>query len=252
MIDRYAASAGGDLASLFRESAEPASKDEIAWYAARLPRGRGLVLDAVAGTGRLLVPLLQVGLSIHGAEASAPMLARCRDRLERCGRATELFRQSVAALNLPFRYAAAFVGSGAFQSLVDDTTAIDALLRIRAHLVDPAILLLHLFVPDAAEHPPGAAVVEVQTVTPLDGCRVGLRSETSFDVEQKRIDVVRRYERRDRQVIIAREDETLSFTWYTEEQAVALLDAAGYRDIRIESVGWSTEDARHFSVTAHA
>src|SRR5690242_20948071 len=43
-----------------------------------------------------------------------------------------------------------------------------------------------------AQHPPGAAVVEVSTVTAVEGCRIGLRSETSFDVELKRIDVVDR------------------------------------------------------------
>ena len=250
MRERCAVSVQGNLATLFEERAEPPADGEIAWYAARLPRGSGVVLDAIAGTGRLLVPLIDAGWQVHGAEASATMLARCRARLERCGHTTELFRQSVVALNLPFRYAAAFIAGGAFQLLVDPAAALDALLRLRAHLVEPALLLLDLFVPAGAEHPPGAAVVEVQAVTPLDGGRIGLRSETSFDVAQKRIDVVRRYERRDRQSIVEREDETVSLTWYSEEQAVALLEAAGYCNVHIDSPPCAREEGRRFAAIA--
>ncbi len=253
MMQRYAVTPQASLGTLFHDTAgSPASDAEIAWYALRLPRKAGPILDAMAGSGRLLVPLVDAGFPVHGAEVSADRLASCRARLAVRGQATELFRQNVAALNLPFRYAAAFVAGGCFQLLVDSTTALDALLRIRAHLVEPALLLLDLFVPAQAEHPPGAAVVEVRTVTPADGSRIGLRSETSFDVELKRIDVVRRYERREREAITAREDEMLSLTWYTEDEAVALLDAAGYRDIRIDSAPRPGEEGRHFAAIARA
>jgi hypothetical protein len=240
------------LVTLFHAASEPAPcADEIAWYTERLSGG-ATVLDAMTGAGRLLVPLLEAGYRMHGAEASVKRLAECRARLDERGLAAELFRQDVAELNLPFRYTAVLVGSGSFQRLVDRSAALDALLRIRAHLVAPARLLLDLFVPAGAEHPPGAIVVEVQTVTPIEGCRIGLRTETSIDVEERRVDVVRRYERRERQAITAREDEMLSFTWYSEEEALALLDAAGYADIRIGAAPWPSDEARRFTVTAHA
>ena len=60
-------------------------------------------------------------------------------------------------LNLPSRYAAAYIAGGAFQLLADPITALDALLRIRAHLIDPGLLLLDLFVPDAGRTPSGRA-----------------------------------------------------------------------------------------------
>jgi hypothetical protein len=237
------------LGTLFRPPSEHAPGErEVAWYAHRLSPGP--VLDAMAGSGRLLVPLLDAGFRVHGAETSPQSIAECRARLDARGLATELFRQRAVALNLPFRYTAAFVGSGAFQRIVDRADALDALLRIRAHLVEPARLLLDLFLPAGAEHPPGAAVVEVRTVTPVDGCRIGLRSETSFDLASKRIDVVRRYERRDALAITAREDELISFTWYSEDDAVALLDAAGYRDIEVDPAPWPGDGDRHFAIVA--
>jgi len=158
----------------------------------------------------------------------------------------------VVALNLPFRYAAAFIADGSFQLLTDAAAALDALLRIRAHLVEPGLLLLDLFVPTAAAHPPGAAIVEVRTAAPAEGLPIALRSETLLDVEHRRMDVTNRYERRDKTAIVAREDETRALTWYTEDEAVTLLVDAGYRNVRIEPAACARDDGRRFAVSAKA
>jgi SAM-dependent methyltransferase len=251
--ERHTVAAHGTLGTIFHDAEEPrASDSEIAWYATRLPRTAGPVLDVMAGSGRLLIPLLEAGFRVHGVDISEAMLASCRKRLEASGAAAELFRQSVTALNLPFRYSAAFVAAGAFQLLTDPTAALDALLRIRAHLIDPGVLLLDLFVPGGAEHPPGAPVVEVRTVAASADCRIGLRSETSVDVALRRIDVRSRYERRDRHTITAREDEMLALTWYSEDEALTLLKDAGYHDLNIEPAARPRDDGRHFAVTARA
>jgi SAM-dependent methyltransferase len=210
------------------------------------------VLEAMAGSGRLLVPLLDAGLQVDGVDNSEARIASCERRLAANGLKAHLYRQNIAALNLPFRYAAAFIAAGSFQALTDPVAALDTLLRIRAHLVDPGLLLLDLFVPSRAEHPPGAPVVEVRMVTPSEGLQIGRRSETFFDVDMRRIDVRSRYERRERRTITAREDETRALTWYTEDEAVTLLGDAGYRDVRTEPVPWRRDDGRHFAVIGHA
>lgn len=243
----------GTLGTLFHDAVRPAATDaEVDWYANRLPRDAGPVLDAMAGSGRLLVPLRRAGFDVHGAEGSEAMLASCEKRLAAAGCTTRLYRQRVTALNLPSRYAAAFIAGGAFQLLADPITALDALLRIRAHLLDPGLLLLDLFVPTQVEHPPGAPIIEVRTVVPAEGVQIGMRSETVLNVEQRRIDVKRRYERRDRTAITAREDEAQALTWYSEEEALRLVRDAGYRDCWIEAVGWLQEGGPRFAVAAKA
>lgn len=243
----------GTLGTLFHDAVRPAATAvEVAWYASRLPRDAGPVLDAMAGSGRLIVPLLRAGFDVHGAEGSDAMLASCERHLAGAGCTTRLYRQSPTALNLPSRYAAAFIAGGAFQLLADPVAALDALLRIRAHLVDPGLLLLDLFVPAQVAHPPGAPVVEVRTVAPAEGVQIGVRSETAFDLTQRRIEVKRRYERRDRTAITAREDDTSTLTWYSELEAVRLVRDAGYRDCRTEPLAWSAEGGRHFGVVATA
>ena len=243
----------GPLGTLFHDAQAPAAAAaEIDWYATRLPRDVGPSLEVMVGTGRLLVPLLERGLHVHGVDASKARLASCRARLREHGLETELFRQNVVALNLPFRYAAAFIAGGSFQLLTGAAAALDALLRLRAHLIEPGLLILDLFVPAAVIHPPGAPVVEVRKAAPAEGLQIGLRSETMLDLEHRRMDVTNRYERRDKSAIVAREDEKLTLTWYEEEEAATLLRDAGYREIEIGPAPRRRDDGRHFAVTARA
>jgi hypothetical protein len=248
----------GRLCTLFYDADKPRPVDaEVAWYAARLAREQGPVLELMSGSGRLLIPLLERGVRAHGVDSSPAMLASCAVRLERAGLDTALFRQDVAALNVPFRYAAAILAAGSFQLLTDPIAARAALERVRVHLVEPGRLFIDLLVPAEATHPPGAPDVHVRTVALPDGTRIALRSEVCVDIDAKRIDIRSRYEHRDRATLLAREDEKLAITWYEEDEIVTLLRDAGFRDIVTGPPAWPIEaDAprgeRRFSATARA
>jgi SAM-dependent methyltransferase len=246
------AAAYGALSALFYDIDKPRPGDEeLAWYLDRLPAG-STVLEAMAGSGRLLLPLVLRGLRAHGVDRSPAMLARCTEKLRAAGCEPRLFRQDLEALNLPFRYTAAFIAAGSFQLLTEARAVHEALRRLRAHLVAPAVLLLDLFVPDAALHPPGAPAVEVRNVELADGSQLVLRSETRCDPGQRCIVVASRYERRRGNTIEAREDECLEYTWYDEEQITTLLRDAGYSTVEIEPPAWPRPGGRHFGVRAKA
>jgi SAM-dependent methyltransferase len=242
----------GPLCGAFYDADKPVADDsEIAWYDQRLPRAAGSVLELMCGSGRLLAPLVARGHPLHGVDSSAAMLARCERRLAAAGTRATLFRQDVSELNLPFRYAAAFVAAGSFQLLVDPRAARHALERVRAHLVPPGRLLMELFVPAEARHPPGGPVVEVRAVTLTDGARITLRSELDVDAVGRRMTWRNRYERREGGVIVAREDERLAVTWYDHESIGALLRAAGFVDVDIGAApGMAAIDDARWTVTA--
>ena len=160
-------------------------------------------------------------------------------------------------LNLPFRYAAAIVAAGSFQLLADPAAAQKALERLRAHLVAPGVLLMDLYVPTEATHPPGAPEVQIQTVTLEDGSKLARRAEVFVDAEGRRIDIRSRYEQRERATIIAREDETIAVTWYGEDEIIALVRDAGYRDVAVGPPASALDSnsppaERRFSVSALA
>ncbi len=61
-------------------------------------------LDAACGTGRLLVPWVAAGLDVDGIDASADMVARCREAASRVGRSPALHVQPLHLLDLPRQY----------------------------------------------------------------------------------------------------------------------------------------------------
>ena len=57
------------------------ARPDIAFYVEEATRAGGPVLEVGCGTGRILLPTARAGVPITGVDASAPMLARCRERL---------------------------------------------------------------------------------------------------------------------------------------------------------------------------
>jgi SAM-dependent methyltransferase len=246
-------SAFGPLSTAFHDALQgTADVAEIDWYAARLPLGQGPVLEGLCGSGRTLVPLAQRGFHVHGVDQSAAMLAACEARLALAGLAATLFRQDITELNLPFRYAAAYVSAGSFQLLAAPLAARAALARIHAHLVPPGLLLLDLVIPEAGMHPPGAPLVEIRAVKLADGARITLRTETLVQPDARRLDVESRFEKRAAAGPIEREDARHARLWYEEADIAALLADSGFVDISIEAGPRPDAGERRFAACARA
>jgi cyclopropane fatty-acyl-phospholipid synthase-like methyltransferase len=241
------------LCTLFYDADKPAAPDaEVTWYAQRLPMDAGLLLELMCGSGRLLVPLAAQGFKMHGVDSSAAMLASCAARAAARGIEAPLFRQDLTQLNLPFRYAAAFVAIGSFQLITAPGAALLALQRIRAHLVDPGLLLLDMFTPAESELRLGAPLVEVRTVRLEDGSQIALRSESTAWADARMVRTEYRYAHRRGAARLAEEHEKITLTWYTPDEISALLTEAGYRDVAIGDSPQGDRGGTVFSVTARA
>lgn len=243
----------GSLRALFASAQEPrASDSELAWYRDRLPRDAGVFADLMCGYGRLLVPLAESGVGLHGIDASAPMLVECEARLSRTSQTATLIRQDIGELNVPFRYGAAFIAGGAFQSVTDVARARTALERIRAHLVDPGVLMLDLQVPAESMQRIAAPLVEVRSTPLADGSRIALRSETTMYPESRVARTELRYVHRRGRDLLREENETCAFTWYAPDGIAALIQDAGFRDIVVGTSPRVVVEGYAFSIHARA
>jgi len=241
----------GPLSARFYDADKPhAPAAELAFYVAALPRAAGGVLEPMCGSGRLLVPLIDAGFGVDGADASAAMLARCEARLAQSPHPARLFRQDVAELNVPFRYAAAFIAAGSFQLITDPLRARQALMQIRAHLVPPGVLVLDLFVPPEGEQRIAAPLIEVRSVTLDDGTRIALRSEMTMYPDARLARTGSRYVHRRGNDLLAEETESLALTWYTPEDIVALARAAGFATVDVGPSARPGGPGEAFSVRA--
>ena len=71
----------GKLCGLFYDATEKyASEDEVNFFASFVELYPGRVLEAMSGSGRLQIPLMQRGYVVDGVDHSYAMLARCRQR----------------------------------------------------------------------------------------------------------------------------------------------------------------------------
>ena len=243
--------ARGALGALFYDAERaPVQDDELRWYAARLPRDGGNVLDLHCGSGRLLVPLLRAGYNAHGIDPSSAMLESCAKRVAGAHLDATLVHQPMDELNLPFRYGGAYAAGGAFQRLTDPVAARRALARVRAHLVPPGVLLLDLFVPSAGAQRLGAALVEVRTAQLADGTRIALRSETTTYSEERIARTRNRYVHRRGTAHLSEETESIAFTWYPPDEVTAMLNEAGFRQVEVAGAPAGLPEAESFAVIA--
>ncbi|MBA3776915.1 MAG: class I SAM-dependent methyltransferase [Casimicrobiaceae bacterium] len=241
----------GPLATLFYDADKPRASDaEVMWYAQRLPREQGLSLEAMCGSGRLLVPLVARGLKCHGVDNSSAMLASCEARIKAAGLTAPVFRQDIAQMNLPFRYTAILIVAGSFQLITDPATAASALQRLRAHLIAPGLLLMDMYVPSESTQRLGAPLVEVRTAKLDDGSQIALRSETTVWADARLSRSENRYAHRRGTERVGEERETLTLTWYPPDEIAALVADAGFHDVTIGPPARAIDDAQTFSLTA--
>jgi SAM-dependent methyltransferase len=132
------------------------------WQAMAAAAGGGLILELGCGTGRVLLPLARASFEITGLDLSAPMLERCRAKLqaeppEVRGR-VRLLQADMTSFDLGRRFAAILCPFAAFQQLRTVEQQLACLDRCRTHLLPHGRLVLDLPNPDPA--PPSYALDE--------------------------------------------------------------------------------------------
>ena len=230
------------------------------------------VLDVGCGTGRLLLDYAAEGIDIDGVDNSPEMLALCREKAAAQGLEPSLFQQQMQALELPRRYRTIIVPSSSFQLLTDEDDAREALRRFHDHLEPGGSLAMSFMLiwsgsPQTAEQAEkwhmrkrlgdGSPTATLKNARRSSGLKAAVRrwSRARYDSAAQLEHTEDRYE-----VIVDGEiTETEEFSrspsarWYTQEQSRALLEAAGFADVRLcsdFSRDAGTADDRVWTATA--
>lgn len=209
---------------------------DLEYYMGRLQEvcGGGRILEAMVGSGRILVPILEAGLQVDGVDASPVMLASCRKRCEERGLATELYQAQLQELELPHLYDAIIVPAGSFLLIEDREQSIAALKRMYAHLKPGGRLMLDLFLPDTnfeQSHFAGTSVFHMP-----DGDLITMEGkliETSF-LHQYKVSLIK-YEKWRNGTLIQTELQRFALRWYGVEEFKYVLESCGFADIVISA-----------------
>ena len=206
------------------------------------------VLDAGCGTGRLLVPWLQAGIDVDGCDASADMIARCRERARREGFDPTLFVQPLHELDPPRRYGS-IVACGVFG--LGSTWAQDgeALRRLHDALEPGGSLLLDNQVPYSNagtwarwakpgrdEVPTDWSSSELEWRRADDGSEYALRSKIlALDPLDQSMELLIHASKRIKDEVVAEEEHELSLRFYFRDELLLMLERAGFSDVHVEA-----------------
>jgi len=91
---------------------------DVPFFRAEALEAKGPVLELMAGTGRLSLPLLQAGVDLTCVDGSPGMLAVLERKLAEHGLRAEIHCADVCRLSLPPRYQLAILPFNAFMELV--------------------------------------------------------------------------------------------------------------------------------------
>ena len=117
---------------------------DVEFYSERLRSCAGPILEPAVGTGRVLIPLLEAGLTVEGVDGSPEMLAVCRARCAQRGLHPVLHEGDMRTLSLSKRYEAVIVPAGSFLLIERREESIGVLRRFRDHLVPGGRLIVDI------------------------------------------------------------------------------------------------------------
>jgi SAM-dependent methyltransferase len=192
------------------------------------------VLDVGCGTGRILLDFIQQGIDIDGVDNSPDMLTRLQEKAETLNLQPTVYQQEMHKLSLPRKYQTILVPSSSFQLLLDASLPPLAMNCFFEHLL-PGGLLAMPFMTLWKQDDPLESEFTREALRPKDGATIRRWSHTRFDPQTDFEHTIDRYEiLRDGNVIASEEHHQSPATRsYTQEQAVALYQQAGFEDIQV-------------------
>jgi len=118
---------------------------ELPFYQSILAN-RKSVLEVACGTGRLTIPLFELGIPIVGTDISADMINQAQSRAR--AKNLDIDFQVKQATDIANRHDAIFIATNAFQHFIDHRYALAFFAACRKKLNNNGILIIDLQVPN--------------------------------------------------------------------------------------------------------
>jgi SAM-dependent methyltransferase len=233
-----------NLCTDFYDLTKPeAGPKEIAFYEKILRADGGLILEAMCGSGRLLIPLLQKGLILEGVDNSSYMLQSCQKRSKEKGFDVPLYNQNLKDLLLQKKYNTIFIAIGSFQLIHDREEAFSILQKLFLALLPGGKLIIETFVPWDAIKDSIIGSTLLDHSKEISSERIANSPNNDFYIINKSLVVVyfkdqieksqTRYEKWVYGKFNHAEEEEYTVRWYHRFEMELLLEKAGFSSINI-------------------
>ena len=174
-MDAYVAETYGDKIASVYDELYPGYDENAIHRLAELSRG-GRVLELGIGTGRFALPLLGMGVEVHGIDASQAMIDRLRAKPD--GERIPVTVGDFSAVDVEGEYSLIYVVFNTLFGLLTQDAQIHCFENVARHLTPEGVFVVEAFVPDLKRFDNGQSL----KVISLD--------EGALHLDASRIDVV--------------------------------------------------------------
>jgi SAM-dependent methyltransferase len=197
---------------------------DVEFLLGRLKDCAGPVLEPAAGTGRVLIRLLEAGHDVEGFDASAEMLEVCRRNCRARGLAPRLSQMRWDTFQCDRKFAAIVMTAATFQLIPEFETACALLRRFHDHLAAGGRLILDISPDDCF-----TSNRDTRLWRTADGDLLMLHEgRTELDYVMQRSVTPMRYEHWRDGKLMASEIETFTLRWWGVHELAMALTAAGF------------------------
>lgn len=204
---------------------------DIEFYSHLLQHCNGRILEAMSGSGRMLIPLLEAGLKVDGVDYSEAMVQSCRSRCsERALPMPELFVADLVNLDLPYRYEAIIIPSGSLMLIQDRSSSIQVLQNLYDHMEPGGRLIFDLFLPDVTK----PASMDISSVRLPEGDTITIEEKTTeINLLHQYTTSLIRYEQWHQGTLVDTEMQELTLRWYGVEELRLILEKIGFTNVEV-------------------
>lgn len=217
------------LCTRFYDLDKPAAPDDaLNFYVSYAEKADGTIFEPMCGTGRYLIPMVEMGFDVEGSDASTHMLAVCRERVATKNLKLSLREEFLQHMSTPKRYALIFIPSGSFGLITDPADAKKCLSVLHQHLQPNGKLVFEVetihSLPKNMNESPVRAVRDEQTQEQLH-----LTTTATYNEHNQIYQVCCRYDLIKHDTVIQTENELFEIRLYFNNEMDSWLQEAGFR-----------------------
>ncbi len=236
----------GPLCTEFYDASKPsAPAEELDVYHTILDKNE-TILEAMCGSGRLLIPLLQNGYRIDGIDVSADMLQSCQTRAAHLGFDPNLIKSSLEDAQLNRQYDTVIIAIGSFQLFYPRAQAFTALEALKRLIKPNGRLILDTFVPWTFLNESVDVFTEEREVTIGENHVIKMFGEDKPNKEEQYYFETNTYTKIVDGRVVATEKEQMNICWYYRYELELILERHGFRDIVSRPVDFSDSKRTFF------
>lgn len=222
----------GELCTEFyNEDKQFANKDELQLYQEVFKR-TDLLFEPMCGSGRLLIPLMQLGYNVHGLDSSASMLASCKHRAVELNLKPILSECSFENFVSDQQYQGIIIPLGSFQLFYPRINAYKVLERFKSLLAPGGKLVMDLFIPWEVMTEQEEVDISTRQVQLPSGEIIEIISKTTVDIFEQHMLSKTQYTKYFNNKIVAQEDEDMDILWYYQYEMELMLEKHGFKEIK--------------------